>query len=136
MAPEEFLKLQLQRFTTLNLHPSNTDISVAVAGILNFFNCTTACLICAKAECKSLPGCVWLPRVCCSLSFCVFGACWRRSHRQHEQLPRWCIPGRFSPGCGDGVPSAGSRQTLGQSSPTQQRPAGQIFLPVAPWRCL
>ncbi|KAF4803944.1 glutamate ionotropic receptor kainate type subunit 4 [Turdus rufiventris] len=50
VAPEEFLKLQLQRFTTLNLHPSNTDISVAVAGILNFFNCTTACLICAKAE--------------------------------------------------------------------------------------
>ncbi|CAI5795275.1 Hypothetical predicted protein [Podarcis lilfordi] len=54
VAPEEFLKLQFQRFTTLNLHPSNTDISVAVAGILNFFNCTTACLICAKAECKLL----------------------------------------------------------------------------------
>ncbi|XP_060107794.1 LOW QUALITY PROTEIN: glutamate receptor ionotropic, kainate 4 [Heteronotia binoei] len=51
VAPEEFVKLQFQRFTTLNLHPSNTDISVAVAGILNFFNCTTACLICAKAEC-------------------------------------------------------------------------------------
>ncbi|KAF6277938.1 glutamate ionotropic receptor kainate type subunit 4 [Rhinolophus ferrumequinum] len=51
VAPEEFIKLQFQRFTTLNLHPSNTDISVAVAGILNFFNCTTACLICAKAEC-------------------------------------------------------------------------------------
>ncbi|XP_073922629.1 glutamate receptor ionotropic, kainate 4 isoform X4 [Castor canadensis] len=51
VAPEEFVKFQLQRFTTLNLHPSNTDISVAVAGILNFFNCTTACLICAKAEC-------------------------------------------------------------------------------------
>ncbi|CAM4612577.1 glutamate receptor ionotropic, kainate 4 isoform X1 [Lepidochelys kempii] len=51
VAPEEFLKFQFQRFTTLNLHPSNTDISVAVAGILNFFNCTTACLICAKAEC-------------------------------------------------------------------------------------
>ncbi|XP_054443549.1 glutamate receptor ionotropic, kainate 4 [Pteronotus mesoamericanus] len=51
VAPEEFIKLQSQRFTTLNLHPSNTDISVAVAGILNFFNCTTACLICAKAEC-------------------------------------------------------------------------------------
>ncbi|KAK2505987.1 hypothetical protein MC885_004087 [Smutsia gigantea] len=50
VAPEEFIKFQLQRFTTLNLHPSNTDISVAVAGILNFFNCTTACLICAKAE--------------------------------------------------------------------------------------
>ncbi|CAM2107687.1 unnamed protein product [Caretta caretta] len=51
VAPEEFLKFQFQRFTTLNLHPSNPDISVAVAGILNFFNCTTACLICAKAEC-------------------------------------------------------------------------------------
>ncbi|XP_032450950.1 glutamate receptor ionotropic, kainate 4 [Lynx canadensis] len=51
VAPEEFIKFQSQRFTTLNLHPSNTDISVAVAGILNFFNCTTACLICAKAEC-------------------------------------------------------------------------------------
>uniref|UniRef100_A0A8D2Q188 Glutamate receptor n=1 Tax=Varanus komodoensis TaxID=61221 RepID=A0A8D2Q188_VARKO len=51
VAPEEFLKLQFQRFTTLNLHPSNTDISAAVAEILNFFNCTTACLICAKAEC-------------------------------------------------------------------------------------
>ncbi|XP_055964161.1 glutamate receptor ionotropic, kainate 4 isoform X1 [Sorex fumeus] len=51
VAPEEFIKFQFQRFTTLNLHPSNTDISVAVAGILRFFNCTTACLICAKAEC-------------------------------------------------------------------------------------
>ncbi|ELK30299.1 Glutamate receptor, ionotropic kainate 4 [Myotis davidii] len=51
VAPEEFIKFQLQRFTTLNLHPSNTDISVAVAGVLNFFNCTTACLVCAKAEC-------------------------------------------------------------------------------------
>ncbi|XP_058543053.1 glutamate receptor ionotropic, kainate 4 isoform X1 [Neofelis nebulosa] len=51
VAPEEFIKFQSQRFTTLNLHPSNTDISVAVAGILNFFNCTTACLICARAEC-------------------------------------------------------------------------------------
>ncbi|XP_043854023.1 glutamate receptor ionotropic, kainate 4 isoform X3 [Dromiciops gliroides] len=51
VSPEEFVKLQSQRFTTLNLHPSNTDISVAVAGILRFFNCTTACLICAKAEC-------------------------------------------------------------------------------------
>ncbi|XP_038609528.1 LOW QUALITY PROTEIN: glutamate receptor ionotropic, kainate 4 [Tachyglossus aculeatus] len=51
VAPEELVKFQSQRFTTLNLHPSNTDISMAVAGILNFFNCTTACLICAKAEC-------------------------------------------------------------------------------------
>uniref|UniRef100_G1PSR7 Glutamate receptor n=1 Tax=Myotis lucifugus TaxID=59463 RepID=G1PSR7_MYOLU len=53
VAPEEFIKFQLQRFTTLNLHPSNTDISVAVAGVLNFFNCTTACLVCAKAECRT-----------------------------------------------------------------------------------
>ncbi|KAM6157885.1 glutamate receptor ionotropic, kainate 4 [Rhynchocyon petersi] len=51
VAPEEYVKFQFQRFTTLTLHPSNTDISVAVAGVLNFFNCTTACLICAKAEC-------------------------------------------------------------------------------------
>ncbi|XP_075460241.1 glutamate receptor ionotropic, kainate 4 isoform X2 [Ascaphus truei] len=51
VAPEEFLKYQFQRFTTLNLHPSNTDISVAVASLLHFFNSTTACLICAKAEC-------------------------------------------------------------------------------------
>lgn len=56
VAPEEFIKFQLQRFTTLNLHPSNTDISVAVAGVLNFFNCTTACLVCAKAECKPWPA--------------------------------------------------------------------------------
>ncbi|XP_007450680.1 PREDICTED: glutamate receptor ionotropic, kainate 4 [Lipotes vexillifer] len=51
VAPEEFIKFQFQRFTTLNLHPSSTDISAAVAGILSFFHCTTACLICAKAEC-------------------------------------------------------------------------------------
>ncbi|KAM4827928.1 glutamate receptor ionotropic, kainate 4 isoform 2-T2 [Thomomys bottae] len=51
VAPEEFIKFQFQTLTSLNLHPSNTDISVAVAGVLNFFNCTTACLICAKAEC-------------------------------------------------------------------------------------
>ncbi|MEE6508970.1 hypothetical protein FKM82_023554 [Ascaphus truei] len=55
VAPEEFLKYQFQRFTTLNLHPSNTDISVAVASLLHFFNSTTACLICAKAECKWYP---------------------------------------------------------------------------------
>ena len=65
MAPEEFIKFQFQRFTTLNLHPSNTDISVAVAGVLNFFNCTTACLICAKAECKfPQAGCAQTVRSC------------------------------------------------------------------------
>ncbi|KAM4704300.1 glutamate receptor ionotropic, kainate 4 isoform 2-T2 [Rhinophrynus dorsalis] len=51
VSPEEFLRVQYQRFTTLNLHPSNTDISAAVAALLHFFNSTTACLICAKAEC-------------------------------------------------------------------------------------
>lgn len=83
MAPEEFLKLQLQRFTTLNLHPSNTDISVAVAGILNFFNCTTACLICAKAECKSVPGGVSSPPApgCPFFLFFFF----------HLPLHAWCL---------------------------------------------
>ncbi|KAE8592284.1 hypothetical protein XENTR_v10018713 [Xenopus tropicalis] len=51
VSTEEFLRFQYQRFTTLNLHPSNTDISAAVATLLRFFNSTTACLICAKAEC-------------------------------------------------------------------------------------
>ncbi|XP_005988151.1 glutamate receptor ionotropic, kainate 4 isoform X1 [Latimeria chalumnae] len=51
VAPEDFVKVQFQRLTTVNLHPSNTDVSVAVANILKFFNSTTACLICAKAEC-------------------------------------------------------------------------------------
>ncbi|XP_069750695.1 glutamate receptor ionotropic, kainate 4 [Narcine bancroftii] len=51
VAPEEIPKLQYLRFTALNLHPSNTDISLAIASILNFFNKTMACLICAKAEC-------------------------------------------------------------------------------------
>ena len=45
-------------------------------------------------------------------------------------------PGVFvSPGCGGRVSSVGSRWALGQSSPKQQRPAGQVFHPVAPWRC-
>ncbi|GCB78297.1 hypothetical protein scyTo_0018588, partial [Scyliorhinus torazame] len=51
VAAEEIPKLQNLRFTTLNLHPSNMDISLAIASILKFFNRTMACLICAKAEC-------------------------------------------------------------------------------------
>ncbi|XP_067910302.1 glutamate receptor ionotropic, kainate 4 isoform X2 [Heterodontus francisci] len=51
VAAEEIPKLQYLRFTALNLHPSNMDISLAIASILNFFNRTMACLICAKAEC-------------------------------------------------------------------------------------
>ncbi|XP_075047137.1 glutamate receptor ionotropic, kainate 4 isoform X5 [Mixophyes fleayi] len=51
VSPEELLRFQFQRFTTLNLHPSNTDISAAIGALLTFFNSTTACLICAKAEC-------------------------------------------------------------------------------------
>ncbi|XP_023817124.1 glutamate receptor ionotropic, kainate 4 isoform X3 [Oryzias latipes] len=51
VAPEDILKVQFPRFTTLDLRPTNTDISLAVAGLLTFFNSTTACLICAQAEC-------------------------------------------------------------------------------------
>ncbi|KAG7471389.1 hypothetical protein MATL_G00124130 [Megalops atlanticus] len=51
VAPEDILKVQFPRFTTLNLRPPNTHISLAVAGLLSFFNSSTACLICAKAEC-------------------------------------------------------------------------------------
>ncbi|CAB1347537.1 unnamed protein product, partial [Coregonus sp. 'balchen'] len=46
VAPEDILKVQFPRFTTLDLRPTNTDISLAVAGLLTFFNSTTACLIC------------------------------------------------------------------------------------------
>ncbi|XP_039620132.1 glutamate receptor ionotropic, kainate 4 isoform X1 [Polypterus senegalus] len=51
VAPEDILKVQFQRFTTLNMRPTNTDVSLAIAGLLQFFNSTTSCLICAKAEC-------------------------------------------------------------------------------------
>ncbi|XP_040042865.1 glutamate receptor ionotropic, kainate 4 isoform X1 [Gasterosteus aculeatus] len=51
VAPEDILKVQFPRFTTLDLRPTNTDISLAVAGLLTFFNGTTACLICAQADC-------------------------------------------------------------------------------------
>lgn len=52
VAPEDILKVQVPRFTTLDLRPTNTDISLAVAGLLTFFNSTTSCLICAQADCK------------------------------------------------------------------------------------
>ncbi|XP_026780541.1 glutamate receptor ionotropic, kainate 4 isoform X2 [Pangasianodon hypophthalmus] len=51
VAPEDILKVQFPRFTTLDLRPTNTDISLAVAGLLTFFNSTTSCLICAQANC-------------------------------------------------------------------------------------
>ncbi|XP_041090795.1 uncharacterized protein LOC121303959 [Polyodon spathula] len=51
VAPDDILKVQFQRFTTLNMRPTNTDISMAVTGLLKFFNSTTSCLICAKPEC-------------------------------------------------------------------------------------
>ncbi|XP_039478210.1 glutamate receptor ionotropic, kainate 4 [Oreochromis aureus] len=51
VAPEDILKVHFPRFTTLDLRPTNTDISLAVAGLLTFFNSTTACLICAQADC-------------------------------------------------------------------------------------
>lgn len=52
VAPEDILKVQFPRFTTLDLRPTNTDISMAVAGLLTFFNSSTSCLICAQADCK------------------------------------------------------------------------------------
>uniref|UniRef100_A0A3Q1I8V2 Glutamate receptor n=1 Tax=Anabas testudineus TaxID=64144 RepID=A0A3Q1I8V2_ANATE len=52
VAPEDILKVQFPRFTTLDLRPTNTDISLAVAGLLTFFNSTTSCLICAQADCE------------------------------------------------------------------------------------
>ena len=54
VAPEDILKVQFPRFTTLDRRPTNTDISLAVAGLLTFFNSTTACLICAQSDCKYL----------------------------------------------------------------------------------
>ncbi|KAI9538586.1 Glutamate receptor ionotropic, kainate 4 [Dissostichus eleginoides] len=51
VAPEDILKVQFPRFTTLDMRPTNTDISLAVAGLLTFFNSTTSCLICAQADC-------------------------------------------------------------------------------------
>ncbi|CAB1418015.1 unnamed protein product [Pleuronectes platessa] len=50
VAPEDILKVQFPRFTTLDMRPTNTDISLAVAGLLTFFNSTAACLICAQAD--------------------------------------------------------------------------------------
>lgn len=52
VAPEDILKVHFPRFTTLDLRPTNTDISLAVAGLLTFFNSTTTCLICAQADCE------------------------------------------------------------------------------------
>ncbi|XP_036416802.1 glutamate receptor ionotropic, kainate 4 [Colossoma macropomum] len=51
VAPEDILKVQFPRFTTLDLRPTNTDVSLAVAGLLTFFNSTTSCLICVQANC-------------------------------------------------------------------------------------
>uniref|UniRef100_A0A8D0CN82 Glutamate receptor n=1 Tax=Scleropages formosus TaxID=113540 RepID=A0A8D0CN82_SCLFO len=51
VAPEDILKVHFPRFTTLDLRPTNTDVSLAVAGLLSFFNSTTACLICTRSDC-------------------------------------------------------------------------------------
>ncbi|XP_065137274.1 glutamate receptor ionotropic, kainate 4 [Paramisgurnus dabryanus] len=51
VAPEDILKVQFPRFTTLDLRPTNTDVSMAVAGLLTFFNSSMSCLICAQADC-------------------------------------------------------------------------------------
>ncbi|XP_077578928.1 glutamate receptor ionotropic, kainate 4 isoform X2 [Stigmatopora nigra] len=51
VAPEDILKVQFPRFTTLDMRPTNMDVSLAVASLLTFFNSTAACLICAQADC-------------------------------------------------------------------------------------
>ncbi|XP_074836753.1 glutamate receptor ionotropic, kainate 5 isoform X2 [Carettochelys insculpta] len=51
VGPEETPKLQYLRFASVSLYPSNEDLSLAVARILQSFNYPSASLLCAKAEC-------------------------------------------------------------------------------------
>ncbi|XP_072557436.1 glutamate receptor ionotropic, kainate 4-like [Paramormyrops kingsleyae] len=51
VAPEDMLKVRFPRFTTLDMRPTNTDVSLAVADLLGFFNSSTACLVCGCADC-------------------------------------------------------------------------------------
>ncbi|XP_075772161.1 LOW QUALITY PROTEIN: glutamate receptor ionotropic, kainate 5 [Pelodiscus sinensis] len=51
VGPEETPRLQYLRFASVSLYPSNEDLSLAVARILQSFDSPSASLICAKAEC-------------------------------------------------------------------------------------
>ncbi|XP_024078766.1 glutamate receptor ionotropic, kainate 5-like, partial [Terrapene carolina triunguis] len=50
VGPEETPRLQYLRFASVSLYPSNEDLSLALARILQSFNYPSASLICAKAE--------------------------------------------------------------------------------------
>ncbi|CAM5072639.1 unnamed protein product, partial [Natator depressus] len=51
VGPEETPRLQYLRFASVSLYPSNEDLSLALARILQSLNYPSASLICAKAEC-------------------------------------------------------------------------------------
>ncbi|KAJ7996851.1 hypothetical protein DPEC_G00222810 [Dallia pectoralis] len=51
VAPEDILRARFPRFSPLDLHPTNTHISLAVVALLSFFNSTSACLLCARVDC-------------------------------------------------------------------------------------
>uniref|UniRef100_A0A452GTH2 Receptor ligand binding region domain-containing protein n=1 Tax=Gopherus agassizii TaxID=38772 RepID=A0A452GTH2_9SAUR len=51
VGPEETPRLQYLRFASVSLYPSNEDLSLALARILQSFNSPSASLLCAKAEC-------------------------------------------------------------------------------------
>ncbi|KAH1179942.1 hypothetical protein KIL84_005992 [Mauremys mutica] len=51
VGPEETPRLQYLRFASVSLYPSNEDLSLALARILQSFNSPSASLLCAQAEC-------------------------------------------------------------------------------------
>uniref|UniRef100_A0A3P9AE67 Glutamate receptor n=1 Tax=Esox lucius TaxID=8010 RepID=A0A3P9AE67_ESOLU len=51
IGPEETPRLPYLRFASVSLYPSNEDLSLAVAAILQSFSYPSASLVCAKAEC-------------------------------------------------------------------------------------
>ncbi|KYO23495.1 hypothetical protein Y1Q_0020618 [Alligator mississippiensis] len=50
VGPEETPRLQYLRFAAVSLYPSNEDLSLAVARVLQAFHTPAASLLCAKAE--------------------------------------------------------------------------------------
>uniref|UniRef100_A0AAV2K7H1 Receptor ligand binding region domain-containing protein n=1 Tax=Knipowitschia caucasica TaxID=637954 RepID=A0AAV2K7H1_KNICA len=54
IGPEETPKLPYLRFASVTLHPSNEDLSLAVASVLRSLGFPTTSLICAKAELRRL----------------------------------------------------------------------------------
>lgn len=52
VAPEDLLRARFPRFSPLDLRPTNAHVSLAVVDLLSFFNSTSACLLCARADCE------------------------------------------------------------------------------------